>query len=116
MYTNQELIQNAYQAFNARNIDALLQVMHPQVKWPRAWEGDYAHGHEEVRAYWERQWQEINPMVTPVAFRDRPDGALEVEVDQLVKDLEGNIIFDGKVGHVYRIKDGLIEQMDIETK
>jgi len=111
---NQQLIKNAYAAFNARNIDAILQVMHPEVKWSKAWEGDYANGHDEVRAYWERQWKEINPNVTPVGFRERNNGTLEVEVNQLVKDLNGNILFDGKVKHVYVIKKGLLLQMDIE--
>ena len=115
MLKNQLLIKNAYAAFNARNIDAVLQVMHPQVKWPKAWEGDYAHGHDEVRAYWERQWKEIDPKVTPVAFSVRENGTLEVLVDQLVKDLEGKILFDGKVKHVYVINDGLFHQMDIEV-
>jgi ketosteroid isomerase-like protein len=114
MLKNQELIKKAYAAFNARDIDAILQVMHPEVKWSKAWEGDYANGHDEVRAYWERQWKEIDPHVTPVGFRERENGTLEVEVDQLVKDLEGNILFDGKVMHVYVINDGLLQQMDIE--
>lgn len=111
---NEELIQYAYAAFNAREIDQILQVMHPDVKWARAWEGDHAQGHDEVRAYWERQWQEINPKVTPVGIRERENGTLEVAVDQLVKDLEGQVLFDGKVKHIYVIKNGLIRQMDIE--
>ena len=111
---NQALIKSAYSAFNARDIDAILKVMHPAIKWPKAWEGDYANGHEEVRAYWERQWKEIDPKVTPVGFHERENGMLEVEVEQLVKDLDGNIVFDGKVKHVYVISDGLLQQMDIE--
>ena len=111
---NQGLIKHAYTAFNARDIDSILMVMHPDIKWARAWEGDYATGHGEVKAYWERQWQEVDPIVVPVGFTERADGKLEVEVDQLVKDLDGNILFDGKVTHVYVIKDGMLEQMDIE--
>src|SRR4051794_45767 len=109
MMQNQALIKNAYAAFNDRNIDAILRVMHPQVKWTKAWEGDYANGHAEVRAYWEKQWKEINPNVKPVGFRERENGNLEVEVNQLVKDLQGNILFDGKVKHVYVINDGLLQ-------
>lgn len=114
MIKNQALIKNAYSAFNARDIDAILQVMHPEVKWSKAWEGDYAKGHKELSAYWQRQWKEINPNVTPVGFHERENGTLEVEVNQLVKDPEGNILFDGKVKHVYVINDGLLQQMDIE--
>jgi hypothetical protein len=114
MLKNQALIKNAYAAFNARDIDAVLMIMHPEVKWPKAWEGGYAKGHDEVRDYWERQWKEIDPKVTPVGFRERENGTFEVEVEQLVKDLAGNILFDGKVLHVYMIKDDLFQQMDIE--
>jgi len=112
--SNQNLIKMAYAAFNARNIDAILRLMHPEVKWGKAWEGNYANGHDELRAYWERQWKEINPKVTPVGFVTRDNGTLEVDVEQLVKDLEGNILFDRKVKHVYVIADGLLQQMDIE--
>jgi ketosteroid isomerase-like protein len=114
MLKNQALIKNAYAAFNARDIDAILQVMHPEVKWPRAWEGGYATGHAEVSAYWKRQWKEIDPTVTPVGFRERENGTLEVDVDQLVKDLTGHVLFDGKVKHIYVINNGMIQQMDIE--
>ena len=114
LHKNEALIKHAYAAFNARDIDATLQVMHPAIKWSKAWEGDYANGHDEVRAYWERQWKDINPKVTPVGFREREDGTFEVEVYQLVKDLEDNILFDGKVKHIYVINDGLLQQMNIE--
>jgi ketosteroid isomerase-like protein len=115
MLANQALIKNAYAAFNARDIDAILQVMHPEIKWPKAWEGGYAKGHEEVRDYWQRQWKEIDPKVTPVGFYERENSTLAVDVDQLVKDLDGIILFDGKVTHVYVISDGLLQQMEIET-
>jgi hypothetical protein len=115
MSQNQALIEKAYTAFNARDIHSILKVMHPQIKWPKAFEGGYAYGHDEVRTYWQKQWSEINPRVIPVGFHDRPDGRLEVEVDQLVKDLDGNVLFDGKVKHVYSIHDDLLQQMDIEA-
>ena len=114
MLKNQELIKNAYAAFNARDISAVLSVMHPQIKWSKAWEGDYANGHDEVSAYWQRQWKEIDPTVTPVGFLERKNGTLAVEVYQLVKDLDGNVLFDGKVTHVYVFNDGLLQQMNIE--
>jgi ketosteroid isomerase-like protein len=112
---NRELIHYAYAAFNARDIDAILKVMHPGIKWSKAWEGDYAHGHHEVRDYWQRQWKEIDPNVKPVGFREREDGTLEVEVDQLVKNLDGEILFQGKVSHIYKINNGQLQQMDIEV-
>jgi hypothetical protein len=111
---NQALIIKAYTAFNNRAIDTALSAMHPDIHWPKAFEGGYVIGHEAIRDYWTRQWSEIDPKVIPVGFRERENGTFEVEVDQLVKDLEGNILFDGKVKHVYVIDDGLLQKMDIE--
>jgi hypothetical protein len=37
-----------------------------------------------------------------------------VDVHQVVKDMEGNVLVDQMVVHVYRIDEGLIGRMDIE--
>jgi hypothetical protein len=111
-----DLIHTAYAAFNARDIDAALLTMHPHVQWPKAFEGGYVVGHEEIRSYWSRQWTEINPIVRPVDTKEREDGTLEVTVQQTVKDLEGNVIFDGIVKHVYTLEDGFLRRMDIEME
>lgn len=114
MSTHHDLIRKIYAAFNARDIATILTTFDPQVRWSRAWEGDYATGHEQVRAYWLRQWQELSPHVEPIGFAQRPGNQVEVKVHQLVKDMQGAVIFDGLVKHLYTIQDGLIKQMDIE--
>jgi nuclear transport factor 2 (NTF2) superfamily protein len=86
---HQNLLKRAYDAFNARNIDAVLLLMHRDVHWPNGWEGGYVDGHDEVRDYWTRQWREIDPHVESISFKEREDGRIEVEVHQLVKDLQG---------------------------
>lgn len=113
MRAQHDLIRKIYAAFNARDIPAILATFDPQVRWSRAWEGDYAVGHEEVRDYWLRQWQELNPHVGPTAIREVGEGKLEVAVHQLVKDMQGQVLFDGHVTHLYTLQDGLIKQMDI---
>lgn len=114
MTTAKDTIMKAYTAFNERDINKALSTMQPDVQWSKAWEGGYISGHDEIKKYWTRQWTEINPNVEPVGFNERPNGSLEVEVRQKVKDLEGNSIFDGTVKHVYTFEDGLIKTMDIE--
>ena len=110
----QQLIRKAYSAFNARDINQALSTFHPAVQWPKAFEGGYVSGHEEIRKYWTRQWAEINPHVEPTGFTERPDGTLEVTVRQVVKDLQDHPLFDGTVKHVYTTEDGLLRKMDIE--
>jgi ketosteroid isomerase-like protein len=110
----EEKIENLYEGFNRRTIDPVLALMHPEVHWPKAFEGGYVVGTEAIRDYWKRQWTEINPVVMPVAVTERPDGKIEVLVDQKVKDLDGKSLFDGHVKHVYTVQDGLFKQMDVE--
>jgi nuclear transport factor 2 (NTF2) superfamily protein len=111
---NQTLLKKAYDAFNARNIDVVLLLMRPDVHWPNGWEGGYVDGHEQVRDYWTRQWKEINPHVEPISFKEREDGRIEVKVHQVVKDLQGKLLADGTIKHVYAIEDNLITSMEIE--
>lgn len=109
-----DLIKRAYSAFNERDIDKALSTMHRDVQWPKAFEGGYVSGHNEIRKYWTRQWTEVNPNVEPMGFTERQNGSLEVEVHQKVQDLHGNSMFDGTVKHVYTFEDGLIKTMDVE--
>jgi hypothetical protein len=111
----QQLIKQAYEGFNARNIDSVLALMDENVQWPNGWEGGYVHGHPEVRSYWTRQWKEIDPVVTPVSFHENPQGQLEVEVRQVVKDQQGNLLADSIVYHVYSFSEGKVKRMEIKS-
>ncbi len=71
-----ELLHAAYAAFNARDIDAALALMTPDVAWPKAFKGGFVRGPEEVRAYWTEQWSEIDPHVEPVSFDDAVHGEI----------------------------------------
>ena len=108
------LVKKAYSAFNARDIDTALSTFHPEVQWPKAFEGGYVSGHDEIRKYWIRQWSEINPNVEPIGFNERQNGSLEVTVHQTIKDLQGKLLFNGVVKHIYRIQDDLLQRMHIE--
>jgi hypothetical protein len=109
----QEILEQAYEAFNARNIEAALACMDPDVEWPNGMEGGYVYGHKGVHDYWVRQWNMIDPHVDPVHFSNCEDGNIMVDVHQVVRDLEGNIILDETVHHVYLILQGSIKRMEI---
>lgn len=113
---NQNIIEQAYIAFNKRDIPGVLKLMHPDVHWPKAFEGSYVSGHEKVKDYWQKQWTEINPHVEPKEYKTRADGSFAVAVHQVVKDLDGNILADGYVKHVYKFEDGLIREMNVEME
>ena len=113
MADTQMLIAKAYSAFNRRDIDGALALMSENVSWPKASEGGRAIGKEEIRAYWTRQWKEFDPHVEPMEVTDCEAGRTDVKVHQLVKNLNGDIISDQTLLHVFTISNGLIERMDI---
>lgn len=113
MLTDRDLLTNTYNAFNARDIDAVLAVMRTDVDWPNGWEGGRVYGHQGVRDYWTRQWAAVAPHVEPVGFDTDETGRTVVNAHQVVRDLEGNVISEGMVEHVYLIEDGLIKSMEI---
>jgi hypothetical protein len=111
---HEQRLQAMYAAFNARDIDAALVQLTPEVDWPNAWEGGRVCGHAAVRDYWTRQWAAISATVEPVGFTMRPDGSIAVEIDQVVCDLDGALISEGRVMHVYAFDGAMIARMDVE--
>ena len=107
------IIEQAYSAFNKRDIDGALALMTEDVSWPKASEGGKIVGKEEVRAYWTRQWGDFDPHVEPLAIIEEDGGKVRVTVHQLVKNLQGDVLSDSEVLHVFTVNTGLIAAMDL---
>ena len=113
MADTKTLIEQAYSAFNKRDIDGALALMTHDVSWPKASEGGKGVGKEEIRAYWTRQWGEYDPHVEPLAITEGVGGKVRVRVHQLVKNLRGDVLSDSEVLHVFTVNNGLIAAMDL---
>ena len=107
------LIEQAYRAFNARNVDSALELMTPDVAWPNGMEGGPVHGRDGVREYWTRQWMLIDPSVQPLRIEVEADGRLNVTVHQVVKDLDGYQLSARMLQHVYTVREGQVAAMEI---
>jgi nuclear transport factor 2 (NTF2) superfamily protein len=112
--TTEELVADLYRAFNERRIDLVLAGLSDDVDWPNAWQGGRLHGRDAVREYWTSQWSEIDPHVEPTDVTTLPDGRIAVRVQQTVHALDGALLSEGEVTHVYVFDDGLIRRMDVE--
>ncbi|HZV75126.1 MAG TPA: OsmC family protein [Conexibacter sp.] len=123
---HEQLLRRAYDAFNARDLDAALATMHPDVDWPNAFEGGRVQGRDAVRAYWTRQFGQIDSRVEPTRVRaiaagdtagrdGTSDGATRIAVDirQVVHDTAGTLLSDRHVIHEYVVRDGLVARMDV---
>jgi hypothetical protein len=106
-------IRNLYAAFNARDIESCLAAMQPNVEWPNGMEGGTVYGHDGVRAYWMRQWGMIDPHVDPVKIEADGRGRVVVDVHQVIRQLDGKVLHDRMVEHVYALDRGLVRGMEI---
>jgi ketosteroid isomerase-like protein len=114
MASAEDTLRAAYAAFNARDVEAALALMHPEVDWPNAWEGGRVVGREAVAAYWTRQFEEISSTVEPERFDHERDGSITVAVHQVIRDAKTNDVqADTHVLHRYWLRDGLIAHMDV---
>jgi ketosteroid isomerase-like protein len=110
----EEILRSAYRAFNARDVDAAVELMHPDVDWPNAWEGGRVAGRAAVSDYWRRQFESISSEVEPEGFEHHPNGDVTVLVRQVMYDANsGEKLSEGQVRHRYRVEDGLIVRMDV---
>ena len=108
-----DLLKHIYERFNARDMETVLAAMREDVMWANGMEGGHVHGRDGVRDYWTRQWAMIDPRVEPVAFRVGPNGEVSLDVHQVVHDLEGKLLVEQMVVHIFRFEDGLIKRFDI---
>src|SRR3954454_6099742 len=108
----QRLIRDLYASFNAKDIEAVIAHLDPDVDWPNAWEGGRLRGHDAVRDYWTRQFAAIDGRVEPQRIDQRGD-AIVVAVHQTVRSPAGELVDDRMVTHTYTIRDGRIARMDV---
>lgn len=106
------LLRRTYEAFNRRDIDAVLSTLDPDVDWPNVLDGVRIHGHAAVREYWERQFRDIDPHVEPTEFIPHGDGII-VGVHQVVRDRQGNLLGNSHIAHAYTFQGELILSMRV---
>src|SRR5438067_453563 len=111
----EHLLRGLYRSFNSRNIDAVLAAMAVDVDWPNAWEGGRLTGREAVREYWLRQWAAIDPHVEPLSIDTLADGRVAVEVRQVIHTLDGELVADQRLVHMYELADGLVTRMSVDA-
>jgi ketosteroid isomerase-like protein len=113
MTSDEQLIRHLYDGFNKRDIEVVLAALAADVAWANGMEGTHVHGRDAVRKYWTYQWSVIDPSVAPLSVARGDDGATIVEVHQVVRDLQGQILLDEVIHHSFLVKDGRVQRFDI---
>jgi ketosteroid isomerase-like protein len=113
MAPDREQLFKLYDAFNARDIEHIIAMMHPLVKWANGQFGGYVHGRDGVREYWKAQFQMIDPHLDPIDFEMDDAGRAVFTVRQKVLDLNGDLLLEKTVTHTFSFDGGLIRTFEI---
>ena len=110
MSSDTELIRDGYEAWNRRDIDAVVQVLDPDIEW-RGYthipESGVMEGREEVRTWLERfleAWEELEIQVTDLIDSGEQTIAL-VRFRALGRE-SGVRVDGGTDAHVWTVRDG----------
>lgn len=113
MIPNQQFLQNLYDAFNKREIETIISLMRPDVKWANGVEGGFVYGRDAVREYWTNQFKDIQPELETLKFETDENNRNIVTVHQIIRDLKGYLLADATVHQIFTIEDGLISLYEI---
>jgi hypothetical protein len=110
-----ELLQRAYDAFNARDVEAPLRLMAEHVVWPDVSDGGIVRGNAAVRAHWQEQFEAVDPRLELLGIEPMEDGRIHASVRQVVRSKDGDVVSDDQLSHLYTIRDERIERMEIAS-
>jgi uncharacterized protein YndB with AHSA1/START domain len=108
MSSDRQLLQSLYDAFNNRELETIISVMHPDVKWANGVEGGFVYGRDAVREYWTNQYKVIQVQLETLKFETDEKNRNVVTVHQIVRDLQGNLLADMTVQQIFTIENGAI--------
>jgi hypothetical protein len=112
----QALLTKVYAAYNRRDFDAFSALLTPDVDWPNQVEGGRLIGHDAVAAYWASNDRMIKVDSAPVAFTPLSDGRMAVDVNQIVRNLAGQVWSDSCVRQIFTFREDKVARMDIELR
>ncbi|WP_058995841.1 nuclear transport factor 2 family protein [Leptolyngbya sp. NIES-2104] len=113
MSSNQQFLQNLYEAFNKGDLETVISVMHPAVKWANGVEGGFVYGRDAVREYWTNQYKVIQVQLETLKFETDENDRNVVTVHQIVRDLQGNLLVDTTLQQLFTIENGSIVLYEI---
>ena len=113
MNSNEQFLQNLYDAFNNREIETIISFMRPDVKWANGVEGGFVYGRDAVREYWTNQFKHIQAELETLKFETDENNRNVVTVHQIIKDLQGNLLADATVQQIFTVEDGSIGLYEI---
>lgn len=107
------LLSRAYEAYNARNLEALGAVLHDDAEWPDSLEGGLVTGRAAVIAYFARQFDLMQLDARQITVREEPPSRIVLDIQYAVRSREGQLWSDTRAVLAYDFADGLIRRLTV---
>ena len=110
--TPEELITTLYARLGQRDREGMLELIAEDVEWVNEPKDIHIRSKDELRALWTKYMDaaRIEMDATSITLTDK--GAKSI-VRERVWNLNGELLFDGPVGHDYVVENTLIRRCDI---
>lgn len=106
------VIDALWPALTARDIDAVVALLHPDIDWQDTMNGGRRVGRDAVRAYLSEVMATVVIVSTPIdVMPSEPDRYL-ARVNHVVRNRDGQLWGQEIVSHVLLLRDGLIVRVD----
>lgn len=105
-------IDALWPALTARDLDAVVALLHPDVDWQDNLNGGRRVGRDAVRAYLSEVMATVVIVSTPIDIMPSGPDRYLARVNHVVRNQDGQLWGQEIVSHVLMLRDGLIVRMD----
>ena len=105
------LAEALYGRFAIRDIEAMLELIRDDVEWVNEPKDIHIKGKEQLRSVWANPDPAVEVQFDILKVAAETNGMLVTVQEKVWK--EGELVFDGPVGHRYTVLEGLIARCDI---
>ena len=107
-----QLITRYYDAIERRDLEAVLDATHAQVRFHDFLDGGEVEGLDAARNFYQRMF-ELAPDLDPITVVTLPDGRVRVEFQSSVHSSSGQLWSDTRQAAIYTVIDGLIQGVEL---
>ena len=112
MADSRAVIDALWPALTARDVDAVVALLHPDIDWQDTLNGGRRVGRDAVRAYLSEVMAMVVIVSTPISIMPSGPDRYLARVDHVVRNRDGQFWGQETVSHVVSLRDGLIVRMD----
>ena len=112
MSGSRAVVDALWPALTARDLDAVIALLHPDIDWQDNLNGGRRVGRDAVRAYLSEVMATVAIVSTPISIMPSGPDRYLARVNHVVRNRDGQLWGQEVVSHVLVLREGLIVRVD----